>query len=431
MTREIISNDRTGEKYTRIKHDSGLEILIWKTEGYSIKHALFGTRYGSVNTTFKTRDDADFVTVPNGIAHYLEHKLFENEDCGVFELYAKTGAFGNAYTSFDRTCYLFSCTENFIPSLKILLDFVQKPYFTEETVRKEQGIIGQEIRMYEDDPNWRVFFNMLGGIYHENPVKIDIAGTKESIAQINADLLYRCYYTFYNLHNMVLAIAGDVDEDEIMKLCDEMLIPSENKELMTIVPEEPVTVASKYVEQKLEVAVPMFNIGYKSEPVSNEDMVRCEVLSDMVLAMLADETSDFYKRLYDEGLINSAFSSETFSGDGFFVPIFGGESREPEKVAQLIAEEIERRKQAGFTKEEFETVRKAYYGSLIRSLGNPEAIAGGLIKAGLRGTGNAFSTIEAVASVTAEDAAEFLRQRFDPENCTLSVIRSEEQEDKV
>ena len=164
MTREIISNDRTGEKYTRIKHDSGLEILIWKTEGYSIKHALFGTRYGSVNTTFKTRDDADFVTVPNGIAHYLEHKLFENEDCGVFELYAKTGAFGNAYTSFDRTCYLFSCTENFIPSLKILLDFVQKPYFTEETVRKEQGIIGQEIRMYEDDPNWRVFFNMLGGI---------------------------------------------------------------------------------------------------------------------------------------------------------------------------------------------------------------------------------------------------------------------------
>ena len=230
---------------------------------------------------------------------------------------------------------------------------------------------------------------------------------------------------------IVIERTSDIDEDEIMKLCDEMLIPSENKELMTIVPEEPVTVASKYVEQKLEVAVPMFNIGYKSEPVSNEDIVRCEVLSDMVLAMLADETSDFYKRLYDEGLINSTFSSETFSGDGFFVPIFGGESREPEKVAQLIAEEIERRKQVGFTKEEFETVRKAYYGSLIRNLGNPEAIASGLIKAGLRSTGNAFSTIETVASVTAEDAAEFLRQRFDPENCTLSVIRSEEQEGKA
>lgn len=189
--------------------------------------------------------------------------------------------------------------------------------------------------MYEDDPNWRVFFNMLGGIYHENPVKIDIAGTKESIAQINADLLYRCYYTFYNLHNMVLAIAGDVDEDEIMKLCDEMLIPSDNKELMTIVPEEPVTVASKYVEQKLEVAVPMFNIGYKSEPVSNGDIVRCEVLSDMVLAMLADETSDFYKRLYDEGLINSVFSSETFSGDGFSFPFSAASPESPKRWHSL------------------------------------------------------------------------------------------------
>lgn len=426
MTREVISNKRTGEKYTKIMHDSGLMILIWKTEGFSVKHALFGTRYGSVNTTFKTRDDKDFVTVPNGIAHYLEHKLFENEDCGVFELYAQTGASGNAYTTFDKTCYLFSCTDNFIPSLRILLDFVQKPYFTEETVQKEQGIIGQEIRMYEDDPNWRVFFNMLGGIYHKNPVKIDIAGTIESIAQINADLLYRCYNTFYNLHNMVLAVSGDVDEDEIIRLCDEMLIPSENKELMTIVPEEPYEVAQKYTEQRLEVAVPMFDLGYKSAPVSNEEIVRCEVLSNMVLSMLADESSDFYKKLYDEGLINSAFSSETFAGEGFFVPIFGGESREPEKVAELIGEEIERRKKTGFSDEEFETVRRAYYGSLIRSLGNPESIAGGLINAGLRGTGDAFSYIEEVARVTPRDAEEFLRQRFDTNNCTLSVIRSAE-----
>lgn len=426
MTREIISNERTGEKYTKIMHDSGLMILIWKTEGFSVKHALFGTRYGSVNTTFKTKDDKDFVTVPNGIAHYLEHKLFENEDCGVFELYARTGASGNAYTSFDKTCYLFSCTDNFIPSLRILLDFVQKPYFTEETVRKEQGIIGQEIRMYEDDPNWRVFFNMLGGIYHENPVKIDIAGTIESIAEINAELLYRCYNTFYNLHNMVLAVSGDVDEDEILRLCDEMLIHSENKELMTVVPDEPRVVARKYTEQRLEVAVPMFNLGYKSAPVSPEEEVRCEVLSNMVLSLIADESTDFYKKMYDGGLINSAFSSETFSGRGFFVPLFAGESREPEKAAELIGREICRRKQTGFSDEEFETVRRAYYGSLIRSLNSPESIAGGLINAGLRGTGDAFSYIETVAAVTAGDAEEFLRSRFDTDNCTLSVIRNAE-----
>ncbi|MBQ7783644.1 MAG: insulinase family protein [Oscillospiraceae bacterium] len=427
MTREIISNARTGEKYTKIIHDSGLEILIWKTEGHSVKHALFGTRYGSVNTTFKTKDDADFVTVPNGIAHYLEHKLFENEDCQVFDLYAKTGASGNAYTSFDKTCYLFSCTDNFIPSLKILLDFVQKPYFTEETVRKEQGIIGQEIRMYDDDPNWRVFFNLLEGIYHENPVRIDIAGTQESIAQINADLLYRCYYTFYNLHNMVLAIAGDVDEEEILSLCDEMLIPSENKELISIVPSEPDTVAEKYREQRMPVAVPMFSLGYKSVPVEKADAVRCEVLSDIVLSLLADETTPFYKKLYDSGIINSTFSSETFSGEGFFVPIFSGESREPQKLAELINAEICRCKAEGLDRNLFGTVKKAYYGSLIRSLNSPEPIASSLINAGLRGTGDAFSVIETVAAVTFEEAEAFLKERFDTENCTLSVIMPSEQ----
>ncbi len=422
MKKEIIANARTGEKYTRVLHDSGLEILIWKLEGHSVKHAIFGTRYGSVNTTFKTKDDADFVTVPNGIAHYLEHKLFENEDTDVFDLYAKTGAFGNAYTSFDKTCYLFSCTDNFTDSLRILLDFVQKPYFTEETVRKEQGIIGQEIRMYDDNPNWRVFFGLLEGIYHENPVRIDIAGTQESIAQINAELLYRCYNTFYNLHNMTLAIAGDVDEDEILKICDELLKPSEDKELVSIVPDEPDTVAVSYSEQKLEVAVPLFNLGYKAAPVPPEDTVRCEVLSDIVLALIADETSAFYKRLYDEGLINSAFSYETFSGDGFFVPLFGGESREPKKVAELINEEIRRCRREGFDKEQFEIIRKAYYGSLIRSLNNPESIATALVNTGLRGSGDSFSVIEAVAAVNVEDAEQFLRDRLDPDNCTLSVI---------
>lgn len=419
----IIKNDRTGEQYTKMIHPSGLEILIWKTPGHSVKHAIFGTRYGSVNTTFKTKDDPDFVTVPNGIAHYLEHKLFENEDCQVFDLYAKTGALGNAYTSFDKTCYLFSCTDNFEKTLKILLDFVQKPYFTEETVRKEQGIIGQEIRMYDDDPNWRVFYGLLEGIYQNNPVKIDIAGTVESIAQINADLLYRCYNTFYNLHNMVLAVAGDIDEEEVLKICDEMLIPSENKELVSIVPDEPDRVAEKFREQRLEVAVPLFHLGYKFAPMSKEEQVNAEILSNIVMSLLADETSDFYKKLYDDGLINSTFGYETLSGEGFFVPIFSSESREPEETARRINAEIDRCKKEGLDKEQFETVRKAYYGSLIRSLGNPENIASLLIKTGLRGWGDAFSVIDAVAAVTLEQAEDFLRTRFDTDNCTLSVVR--------
>ena len=247
MTREIISNVRTGEKYTRVLHDSGLEILIWKTEGHSVKHALFGTRYGSVNTTFKTSDDPDFVTVPNGIAHYLEHKLFENEDCDVFDLYAQTGASGNAYTSFDRTCYLFSCTDNFIPSLRILLDFVQKPYFTEETVRKEQGIIGQEIRMYDDSPEWRVMFNMLLAMYKNHPVRIDIAGTVESIAEIDDKLLYKCYNTFYNPSNMFICIAGNVNSEKVLSQINGAIKTNEPIEIERIGCDEPDAVSQSYV----------------------------------------------------------------------------------------------------------------------------------------------------------------------------------------
>ncbi len=426
MNKEIISNPRTGEKYTRIAHDSGLEILIWKTPGQSVKHAVFGTRYGSVNTTFKTGSDPDFVTVPNGIAHYLEHKLFENEDTDVFDLYAQTGASGNAYTTFDKTCYLFSCTDNFIPSLKILLDFVQKPYFTEETVRKEQGIIGQEIRMYDDNPNWRVFFGLLEGIYHNNPVKIDIAGTKESIAQINADLLYRCYNTFYNLHNMTLAIAGDVDEGEILELCDEMLIPSEDKGLVSIVPDEPYEVAAEYAEEEMEVAAPLFSLGYKTAPPAPGEAVKYNVLCNIAVSLIADEITDFYKRLYDEGLINSMFSSECFIGEGFFVPIFSGESRNPKRVAELINEEIERLKKTGFDRELFEITKKAYYGSMIRSFYAPGNIADVLINAGLRRTGDAFSEMEAAANATPEEVENFLREKFDTKNCSLYVVKRKE-----
>ena len=229
--KQLVVNERTGEKYYYIKHPSGLSIYVMEMEGYNTAYALFGTKYGSINTTFKTKKDADYVTVPEGIAHFLEHKLFENEDCDVFELYAKTGASGNAYTSFNKTAYLFSCTSNFKESLSILLDFVQKPYFTQATVDKEQGIIGQEIKMCEDNPYRAVLFNLLKAVYYKHPIRIDIAGTVESIAKIDADLLYRCYNTFYNLHNMVLSVAGNCKVDDVLEVADKLLKPCEDFEL--------------------------------------------------------------------------------------------------------------------------------------------------------------------------------------------------------
>ena len=178
------------ESYVKAVLDNGLEIYIMEKPQYSSSYAIYGTHYGSIDTKF-SKNGSEMITVPEGIAHYLEHKLFEGEDGDAFSKYAKTGASANAFTSFDRTCYLFSCSDNFYENLDILLSFVQSPYFTKENVEKEQGIIGQEIRMYDDNPGWRVMFNLLKGMYHNHPVRIDIAGTVESIAQIDADLLYK------------------------------------------------------------------------------------------------------------------------------------------------------------------------------------------------------------------------------------------------
>ena len=191
MERTVIKSARLGQEMVKIKHPSGLTMLLCPMLGYSTAYATFTANVGSVDTGFKTQDDDAFVDVPEGIAHFLEHKMFENEDGDAFAKYAKTGASANAYTSFDKTAYLFACTDRFEESLEILLDFVRRPYFTKESVQKEQGIIGQEIRMYDDDGEWRVQFNLLQALYHNHPVRIDIAGTVESIAEIDDQLLYR------------------------------------------------------------------------------------------------------------------------------------------------------------------------------------------------------------------------------------------------
>ena len=220
-----LKSPRTGDSIFVEDHASGLKIMVYPKPGYRSAYAVFGTRYGSVNTRFKA--DGELVSVPDGIAHFLEHKMFESEEGDAFAKYAKTGASANAFTSFDQTCYLFSCTENFEKSFEILLDLVQSPYFTEQTVQKEQGIIGQEIRMYDDSPDWRVMVNLLNALYHNHPVKIDIAGTVESIAEITAEKLYQCYRAYYNLHNMVLCVAGNVDPGEVVKIADRKLKPVE------------------------------------------------------------------------------------------------------------------------------------------------------------------------------------------------------------
>ncbi|HIZ56201.1 MAG TPA: insulinase family protein, partial [Firmicutes bacterium] len=299
--KEIFKSERIREEYIRVQHPSGLTILLYPMKGYSSVYAIFGTHYGSTNRTFKTAADPEFVTVPDGIAHYLEHKMFESKEGDAFALFAKTGASANAFTSFDRTCYLFSCADHFQESLEILLSFVRDPYFTDENVQKEQGIIGQEIRMYDDNANWRVFFNLLGALYQNHPVKIDIAGTVESIAKIDKDLLYRCYRTFYSLQNMVLAIAGNFDPDEALAIADQLLTPDTDPQIQRSDYNEPAEIAKPEVVQQMEVSMPLFAIGYKMEPCSGIQQVQAGIETEIVNLLLCGSGSPLYRRLYDQG----------------------------------------------------------------------------------------------------------------------------------
>jgi predicted Zn-dependent peptidase len=325
----LIKNELLNEQYYEIDHKSGLKIFVMEKPEYSGAFAMFGTKYGSVDTCFRIKGQDDYVTVPEGIAHFLEHKLFESEELDAFQRFNETGANANAFTSFDRTCYIFQCAGEFEKNLEILLDFVKHPYFTEETVQKEQGIIGQEIRMYQDNPDWQVLFNLLRGIYHNNPVRIDIAGTVESIAEINAELLYSCYNTFYNLSNMALAVAGNVTKDQVLSIADRILKTEEPVHFEQIVSDEPEKVMQNYIEEDLGVDIKKFALGFKENLNDILPTPKHTLVMNIALDVIAGKVSPLYSKLIEAGIINTSFGKEYFTGRGFSCSIYSGESHEP------------------------------------------------------------------------------------------------------
>ena len=418
-----VKSARAGDSYYQIKHSSGLNIYVYPKEGYRSAYAIIGANYGSVNTCFSL-DGGEKITVPDGIAHYLEHKLFESAEGDAFTRYAETGASANAYTSFEKTCYLFSCTDKFDESFEILLDFVQDPYFTAQTVQKEQGIIGQAIKMSDDSPDWRVMFNMLGGMYHNHPVKIDIAGTVESIAEITAEKLYACYNTFYNLNNMVLCVAGNATVEQVLKTCDRMLKPSEAHTIQNYFADEPYAIVEPYVEQSFPVSMPIFNLGFKEHAdavLHEKELAEIEIL----LSALASPTSALYRELMDNNLINNTFSYELFEGPGYCAVIFGGESRAPKQAAEMIKQYITKIKQEGLSAEDFEIAKKAVYGDSISSLNSVSNIANMIADYHFNGN-ELFTYIDAIAAVEKEDVEKRLGNMLDVANCTLSVVKNAE-----
>ncbi len=415
----------TGETCFFMRHRSGLPIYVWPKAGYASAYAVFATNYGAIDTAYCDPESGETVELPAGIAHYLEHKLFENEECDAFERYAKTGANANAYTSFDHTAYLFSCTQQVAESLEILLDFVQDPYFTEQTVEKERGIIGQEIRMCEDSPSRTVFCNLLTALYHNHPVRIDIAGTVESIAEITPELLYGCYHSFYDLQNMVLSVAGNVTCEQVEEAADRLLKPSHGKVPARVPVDEPIEAAQARIETHMPVAEPLFYLGYKvpqdtSGGVCGEsakELAAAEVLQEL----LGGKGNPLYAELMQRGLINASFELEYFDGPGYGVWILGGESEDPDAVCAAFRAEVARVQREGVSQDEFEAARNAVYGRMISQLDSVEACGDLIIGAHLAGQ-SPFAMLDEVASLDIQSVYDRAKRDFNEAAAALSLV---------
>jgi len=424
MKKSTIENSSIGEKLFVCEYDNGLKAFVLPKKGFTKKYATYSTHYGSIDSEFIIPSEKDITRVPDGIAHFLEHKLFAQKDGDVMDKYAALGASSNAYTSFDHTAYLFSCSEEFKKCFELLVNFVQNPYITDESVEKEKGIIGQEIRMYDDNPNWRVFFNFLDALYQKHPVKIDIAGTVESISGINKETLYKCYNTFYHPSNMIVFVAGDVDHDWVFEsIASNQKIKEYKPEIKRIFPDEPKGINKKMVEQKMEVSAPLFIIGFKEDTVNaGPDYAVHSAGMNILMEMLLGKGSDIYTLLYEKGLITSNFDADYTFESNYSYSTIGGESRNPEEVREIIINELNKIFSKGLDKESFERIKKMKIGSTLKIFNSVDKIGHQFVASYMKGL-EFFKLSDAYRNIKFENIESIFKKHFILDNIAMSVIR--------
>lgn len=425
MDTKIYKNDRIKEEIHYKQMESGLKVYFIPKEGYTKQYAIFATDYGSVDNVFTPISEKETIEVPEGIAHFLEHKLFEEPDQNIFDKFSKLGANVNAYTNFDQTAYLFSSTENFYESLETLVNFVQNPHFTDENVEKEKGIIEQEINMYKDNAGWRVFFNCLTAMYYEHPVKIDIAGTVESIQDINKELLYKAYNTFYNPTNMVLCVVGDLSFDEIIEVVDksEKKDYKEVEEINRVFPMEAKEVKQKFIEEEMMTSNPIFYMGYKDNDcgLTGEAELKKDVITNIILDMLFSSSSIFYNELYDEGLIDSSFGAYFTGKTTYGHSLIVGESEKPKEVYNRIITLMERPIEEILLEEDFIRLKKDEIGGYLMGLNSIEFIANNFID--MYFTDFMFTDyLDLLESIEYEELKKRFKEHFTKDNVVLSII---------
>ena len=417
--------ERIGEEVFHTTLPNGLPVYIVPKKDFLRKYALFATRYGGMDMRFEK--DGQWLDTPAGIAHYLEHKMFDTEDGNALQELAKNGAEPNAFTSNAITCYYFDATEKFYESLEILLSFVSIPYFTDESVQKEQGIIGQEIGMIEDNPEWQVYKQLMQALYHTSPARTPVAGSVESISHITAQTLYDCHKAFYTPANMCLVVVGDVKPERIIAAANQIL-PAKSGPLIRrdYGAEEELTAAEHFVSAAMEVSMPTFLVGFKCPPQhGGEEQHRFTAIGELACDVLMGESSPLYARLYAEGLINGSFGAAFDLLPGASYVYAGGDSKDPQAVAEAILAEAQRLVSEGVDGDYYRRVVNANFGAALKALNSFESIAVSMAEGCFQGY-DPYRFPEVYDSITVEDVLDFLRRNMTRDHMALSVITPKE-----
>lgn len=422
---EVRKYPEIGETIHYTTLENGLAIYIDVKAEFQKSYAFFATKYGGMDLTFQL--DGAWQTTPAGVAHFLEHKMFDTEDGNALQDLAANGASPNAFTSSAMTGYYFESTQGFYENLKTLLSFVSIPWFTPESVEKEQGIIGQEIQMIEDNPQWQVFMKLMEALYHHHPVRVSVAGSRSSIAEITHQTLYDCHKVFYHPSNMVLTVAGNVDPEQVVAIAQEILPKGQGKKINREYGEpEPPQVSSHLVELEMEVATPIFQLGFKVDPVAEGDeSLRQRLVGELAMEALVGTSSPLYAKLYSQGLINRNFGCGYEHYTGAALLVAGGESVNPQQVTEAILAESARLSKEGIDPQLWSRLKKAAYGSRVRGLNSFENIC-------IEGAQGHFEGIDPFAFPQVFEAMEqshveaFLGTYVVAERHSLAVIKPKE-----
>lgn len=420
-----IENKNIKEKCYMEKLENGLQVIIIPKKEIQKKYIIWATKFGSIDNTFIDSTTGEKVVIPDGVAHFLEHKMFEQKN-GVDSLYVlmALGLDANAYTTNDHTAYLFECTDHFYEGLDELMDYVQNPYFTDQNVEKEKGIIGQEIGMYDDDPGWQLYINAMDCLYEKNPIKVDTAGTVETISGINPEMLYKCYNTFYHPSNMVLTVVGDFEPEAILAEIKKRLKDNEARgEITRIYPEEKLEINKKYAEKEMEVSLPLFMIGFKDN-IKNKynEVVKRHIAIEIILNMLIGKSSNLYNELYKEGYLLSQPDLEYEFGNEYSHVLIGGQSKDPQKVYKKIAEKIQEMKNNDINVQEFDRIKKKIYGDYAVEYNNVADIGRMFTSDYIKGI-NSFEYMDKFEEIDAEYAKQVLNEIFTEDKMIMSVVK--------